>query len=447
MQTSEPKNGTPKPQGIPVRTVLIIALVLAVLSIGALGFVLYRATNAKAKLEREAQAWEAQKKQADIESQKAAEQLRLDQERAANEAKLALARSRQSECLLLVRNATNALWNLREDLERVTTEAAALRTNEAGRGIARFPELVVLARRLYESEVSGLPQPQVVITRLEGERRFEQQLMSAAGTAYEPDPNFVRTAQADAIWAAQESGKVERAATLIATLIQESKVKIPTDTAADPGSLEAAIGAVIQNEAALRQRLITEQTAEARARANDELAKAEVERVREESRLEIANLRAELAALRSKEEQKTALEAAERQIEENKGKVAVANAEKEARKVQLRQKAEDPKIRAKLAPFLAPGYVQFDGTSYEKQPISYSALQASGALIQNQDGLQKIAIIGWSRGDKVRPRWSFRYNNERGWQRTTEDREMVTEAQQLLIDLGEIFVEMGLLRP
>ena len=423
----EPKKG--KRKGIPLWAALAALLVLAVSSIAVLAFVLNKATNDKARLEKQAQAWELEKAKVEIDRQKATEQ-----------AKLAVARGRQTDALSQVRVATNACGQLLLNLAEFEREAAALRTSDAGRQVARFPELVTLARRLYEVDMRDLPKQSMVISKLEGERRLESQLVAAAGTGFEPDSALTSTAQTDTIWANQESSKVQRARALVATLIDESKIKLPPAGSTGPSiTLIDAMLAISRREAVARQQLIVEKTSAATTSASTAVASAEAEKILAEAKVKAARILEEANAQKDKQEREQLVRNAER-------KVAAEQAADDALKVQLRAKAKDPKIQAKLAPFTTPGYVQFGSDSYDKAPLSYSGLMQYGALSQSKTGLQKLATVAKLREDKVRPRWHFRIDQPSGWDKTTSDREMVMEAQQLLIELGPTLVEMGLLQ-
>ena len=417
-------DSAPSKRGIPIWGALLFLLVIMFVSLGALGFVLYRTASEKAKLEKQMLAWEAEKAKGEIDRQKAAE-----------EAKLAMARARQVECLAQVRNATNALARLLRDLDFAKDQSSLLRTNDLGRKIAQYPDLLVLARRLYETDLPELPQREVVIAKLEGERRFEQQLVSAAGTAYEPDASFLSTAQADAVWGIQEGAKVDRARAVIITLTEEVRVKVsPPSSPGSELSLQEAIADFSKKEIVLRQRILANNEAEAKTKAAETLAAAEGERILQEAKLKADKI----------------LQEANLRVERHNAdkKAAAESAMTEARKEELRKKARSIWVKAKLAPFTTPGYAQIEAPdSYEKKPLSFSALYQGGALDPNEEGIRKLAWVGFTKEDKVRPRFIFRQNSSGSWMRHTEDREMVMEAQKLLLELGPVLVDMGLMQP
>ena len=116
----------------------------------------------------------------------------------------------------------------------------------------------------------------------------------------------------------------------------------------------------------------------------------------------------------------------------------------DAKKIELKKKASDPAIQAKLAPFITPGYAQIDGLRADLKPLSYTALQNSGALANDMRGLRKLLVIAWTSADRVRPRWTM---NPQLFTRHPDEIEKVKEVQQLLIELGPVLVEMGKLQP
>ena len=85
--------------------------------------------------------------------------------------------------------------------------------------------------------------------------------------------------------------------------------------------------------------------------------------------------------------------------------------------------------------------------SVDKLPHSYTQLTSIGALDPTIDGMQKLVNIAHTRTDIVRPRWKFKSNLPTGWRKNPDDIEQVKEAQKLLIELGPVLVEMGLLSP
>ena len=63
-----------------------------------------------------------------------------------------------------------------------------------------------------------------------------------------------------------------------------------------------------------------------------------------------------------------------------------------------------------------------------------------------QAGLQVVVDIAYAPSDRVRPRMKFAIGNAHGWRRNTTEMETIREMQQLLIDLGPVLVELGMLQ-
>ena len=433
METNElePKKGNQ--QGIPFWAAASAILILAVASITVLAYVLHKSTSDKARLEKQAQDWELEKAKVEIDRQKATEQ-----------AKLAVARTHQTDALSQVRVATNACGKLLQSVQDLDRDAAGLRTNDVGKQAARFPDLVVLARRLYDVDLKAVTSQATAIAKLEGERLLENQLVNAAGTAFEPDTAFTSTAQTDTLWANQEIAKVQQIRSLLTTITTEAKVKIPPSDSIGLVTLEAAIAALNQSEATAHERVIATNITNATVVATKAIAAAEAEKIVKEAQIEAARILAVANAKVTKQAQDQSLLEAQQQVESNKVKIAIGQAADEARKVQLRARLTDPTVMSQLSPFTTPGYLQVDGrNSYEKRPLSYKGLVQSGALNADDSGLSRIVHLLVNGNDKVRPRSRFPV----AWKNKPEERERVMAMQRLLVELGPIMVEQGLLDP
>lgn len=391
-----------------------------------------------ARLERERAALSNQLHRADIERQRGAE-----------DARIGFARTRQTEALARVYSATNALGRLLAEATTLAADAAGLRTNETGQLAALHPDLLTLARRFYESDLRALPASADVIQKIEAARRLEQQLASAQGTAYEPDAALLASAESLTGWADGELKKTALLRTLLSTITQESKIKYTTaKVTADSPTLESAIQKSVQTEATARQNVIVRQTSDAKTNAALAVAQAEASRIVENAKLEAAKIQQEVEAAKAELERQRTLKQADENLKNTQTAVAAERKGDEANRLALRQRAAEPQIQAKLAPFITPGYMDAYGrTMVDKKPHSFSVLKSGGALEPTMVGLQKIADLGYSRIDKVRPRWSFKKYNSRGWRYNPEEMEMVKEAQKLLLELGPVLVEMGHLMP
>ena len=353
---------------------------------------------------------------------------------------------------------------------------------EGGRRIALHPDLVAQARRLYDSDLPLLPARQTIVSKLENARRIGEQIAGASGTAYEPDVQFLGTLQSTALWGEQELSHVRQLQALVVALAQEARIKV-TDlnvTAASP-TLETAIGQLTQAESAFRQRTITEKTDQAKPQAIDIVVQAAVNKSLEEARLQATNLMAGVmelmkeqqrqAMLRQAEDQRIFTETriqitnvmsrlqdmqaqqhrevlvhqAENKVEDQRAEAKVEEKKLDARKIALRQRAEDPALRASLAPFITPGYHQLKGSSYDKKPLSYTELLSAGALDTSPRGLTKLVAIATYIGDRERPRWQLQ-GGRLAWGQYQESLEKAKDAQQALIELGPVLVELSCCR-
>lgn len=398
--------------------------------------------------------------------------------RSDEQARLALARNRQDEVLAHARQATNALARLLADTRQLNADALALKSSDAGRRVARQPDLVAAARRLYDTDLPALAAAPDLTQRLEAVRRVERQLADALGTTHLPEPELAVLSQNAAVWADQEARRVARLRDLLAVLIREGEVKLPpAATPAADLSLDQALRQLAEAESAQRQQVFVERTGAAQTAATQTLAEAEARKIRAAAQIEADRLLAEAQAeaRRVEAETKARIAAAERESQLKRDKLAaevkemeaaqqrnreLATAEQvhavttnrlkieairdDARMLELKRKASDPKLQARLAPFLAPGLWQINSYSLEKAPFSFTALQACGALTPSGQGLQKLLDLATSGHDRVRPRWdnSVRVN----WKGRPERQGQIVEAQQLLTELGPAFVELGLLR-
>ena len=183
--------------------------------------------------------------------------------------------------------------------------------------------------------------------------------------------------------------------------------------------------------------------------ATDAAVKAAEERVRQIQQEAVAQSNLMYAAFQDQldaQRREAELRLATNKIENAKTTVAIQTAEEDARKVELRKKASDPSVQAKLAPFIQKGYWQIGGYSTEMKPLSFTTLQSIGALGDSIKGLEALAKIAVSMDDRVRPRWKLAGGTV-FFQKYPASIEKLKEAQNLLIELGPVLVEMGKLQP
>jgi len=407
---------------------------VALIAAAILGCVLVLTNGSKARLEKQVQQDAERRDRAERERQKAAD-----------EAKLALARNHQDEVLAHARNAANLIGRLQVDANRLASEAAALKTSNGGRLVALDADLVAQARNFYEAQLREVPSTLDITNKLESARRIEQQVLKSLGTVYEPEADLKVTAQNAALWAEQAVSKVSQTQTLLDALVRDAKVKNPAATV-PPNSvtLEVAIANLKQDEAAERQRGRVRRTDDATKVGNATVAEAEAQRIIEEAKLKAAQILSDAKKSKEDFDRQQALDNAQGLVVAATNQVAINQAQLEARKTVLRQKASDPKIQAKLAPFTTPGIWQIKGPgTTDFKPLSFVQLQTAGAL--EPSGLQKLVGIARNHYDKVRPRWNFlSLNIERS---KPDEVKLAREVQDLLNELGPVLVEMGQLQP
>lgn len=460
-----------KSRGIPLWSALLTLGVFLLAAAAALAYILYTTQNERRNVIRQIQALEKRQIIGELEQGKGIE-----------EAKLTTARTAQNDVRAQARNATTILEPLLAEADQLAADASALKSNEAGRQIALHPDLLLQARRLYESDLRLLASHADIVSKLENARRIDQQISGAAGTAYEPDPQFLATLQHAALWGEQELSKVRQMQATVSALAREAKVKVSDKTLRpDSPTLETALVQLAQTESAIRQRLITEQTEqakpqaidilvqaavkksldEARLQANNMLAgvrdliqeqqrqdmlrQAEQSRLFAETRLQITNLVTRLQDLQAEQHREAVVHQADEKIQDKRAEVIAEDKRQEALKIALRQRASDPALKALLAPFITPSFHQLKGNSYEKAPLSYTALLSCGALEATPPGVTKLVQIATYAGDD-RPRWELR-GGRLGWGHFEESIEKAKDAQKALNELGPVLVELGMLSP
>ena len=417
-----PKPELPKKKFLPFWTLLLAGAVLVLLLAGALGFGFYYIHSGKLQLQREKETAESQKIRNDLEQAKASEAARV-----------AVAQNRQQEVLAQIKTATNDLAKLLESVVRFSTEAVALRTNAAGQFIAQFPDLVSQARRIYESELPGLPTRDDVVARLEGARRSQQQITENLGTAYNPDADLAVSAQNTALWAEQSLQKSSAFEGYLANLIQQSRdLSGDKSLKADSPMLVDAINHLNGMESGQRLQIIASNTVVAKNIAAGTVADAEAQRIIEDAKIEAARILREAN-----------LKVASNSVADSENARNVHQIQDEALKIKLRERAAKPEIKSRLAPYLSPGYfIPPSEVGYDKKPMSYSALRAAGALDPSMKGLRMFISVGINpRNDRPRLSREFQYT----WWNSASLQDQAKELQQLMIELGPTFVDMGIM--
>lgn len=431
-------------RGLPVWTLLVTMLVGGLILIGLLiTLIIFARDRSNARAQAEASKAE----RAELEARTEKDRKQLQETRT-------LALQRRELVLSYTANATNLLGRLLTDLRETTTMAEALRSNDAGRQVAAHPNLVAQARRFYENTLPALPSPSDVVARLEGARRIQQTLIKDVGSTFAPGDETTMHVQAYTVWAEQHLERVYEAHVALRSLVGESTIKVNTAPVTDSSpTLDEAIALLREAESARFQRtMLAEMDAAeqqrlenlARAEADAIVSKAQVQaaKITEDARIAAEKIRREMEEARLRDEIESMEERGGRTVRKSEADVALQRQELEAEKIRLREKASRPEVRQALSPFITPGLWQVGHrVSYEMQPLSLTAIRNFGALEQSEQGMMQLYEIGATMGDRVRPRWRI----PRNFLQNPEQNRMVQHAQLLLIELGEVLVEMGLL--
>jgi len=117
-------------------------------------------------------------------------------------------------------------------------------------------------------------------------------------------------------------------------------------------------------------------------------------------------------------------------------------------------RADLPRIRSLLQPFISPGYMQPKSAdelthTAEKSAMSYAALVQTGAL-GGEEGLQALLRVGGSksaRQNNDRPLGQFPRMNSVKDLEDDRVRMLLEESQRLLLDHGQRMIDEGLLLP
>lgn len=425
-------------------TLLVGLLVIAGIGIASLVGVIYYTRSDKARLERQLRDFETKQAQSALNEKKAAE-----------DAKLALAKNHQDQVLAQARSSTNSLFQLLDDVQALNRAATELRTSEAGRAIALYPELVAQARHFYETDLPSVAAADEVILKIESVKRVEQQVLSATGTVFEPPADLMVTVQNAGLWAEPERRRASQVQSILAALVRESKVKITGGpvTASTP-TLEQAVRQMAQAEVVTQQKAIVQKSIEAKAEGSAAIAQAEAQKVLEEAKAKAAKILADANEVKAQRTRDDAARDAETKLADTKAKVAAQQTLDEATRTRLKQRASDPAVQAILAPFISPGlWTPGAGMGpfklIEKKAMSLSEIQAAGALVPSADGLRALVRIACNNRND-RPRWDDVVHHNQAWgtyQRYPDRVALASERQKVLIEVAPVLVEMKLLEP
>lgn len=432
MKIMHRQESRPRPVGAVSIGVLFLVTFL-LLALGAVGiFYTY-----KHNLSREARIQQGLQAAQMAATNAIAERIKAEQD-----IQRAVAQNRQSEVLADSRNATNQLYLLLAETRAFEAKRTAILGGEVGARIARFPDLVLAARRLID-ETRTIPTPSAIQQRLEATRRVEYEVRQNLGTAY--DPSAVRAGlEEDLRWANRWIEDVKSKANALESLKADAETKLPPPESDQlPQTLQQAIDAQVAAETRARQELFSRSKDEAQKVGDERVAIAVYEKALAERDTEATRLRTEIEALKAEMARQLAEQQAAIKRADTETQVTIKKTEAETEAIRLRAKAQEPDVVEALRPFTTPGYWNPGGKlTPDLKPMSLNAIRAVGALNRSEKGILKLQDVATTNMDKIRPRMDrdrIRLNQQRYGE--------YSELQALLIELGSTLVELKMLEP
>lgn len=367
--------------------------------------------------------------------------VRLASDRGVEQQALAFAKTRQALAVARADDVARLADECLSEIAAFDATVQSLLAGDDGKKVAGDPVQLARFRAVYEKDRPG--------------KDVAERMRRAANDLIAP----VRASQSNAKDGSNPSelvsGELDRLATQLAGLkrVWEQDRRTVDAVVADAkrGGHPAAaqtLDQAVRADAEAEALALATATEKERARVRAELRERQVKEAGElERRVEEAKLE-KLRAIRLAEAGRIQTDA---DITKEKGKDAAADEKAKAERERLLKKAQSPEVRQVLAPFLTPGYHQphrssggalFVVRSAKKQPVSLGKLQEAGALERTIDGLRELATVSGSKDDDARPR--LKLPDYTSWWSSAQQ-EKIQQVQDLLIELGPVMVEEGLL--
>lgn len=371
-----------------------------------------------------------------------------------------------------------------------------LLTNDAGKRLARNPAFAVQFNSLREQPIVRREDTKAHEAFLNQTLRHLRNIERSGETGYAPSAEHISKAEDAYLWAR------DRYARLV-----ETEAWLDEAIAAAGSDLDVSEDATLEDQIraylAARQKLFAEARLRGEEAARDETASRveenariveleralqQTEQMLREARQQMARARVDFEAqIRAQEAEsiermaavqreyddrvaavrrETMLAEADRARLDAEAAARTRDIEADAKRIELVQRAHSPQVQQDLKPFLAKGLWQpGDATArenLESRPMSFSRIQADGALEPSKQGLIQLVSIangtyvlgrqgplyfpGGARPhiDDMRPKWSYPRNFDNV---TNEQYQEVQRIQALLRELGPTLVEEGLLDP
>ncbi len=367
--------------------------------------------------------------------------VRMASDRGVEQQALAFAKTRQALAVARADDVTRLADECLSEIAAFDATVQPLLAGDDGKKVAGDPVQLARFRAVYEKDRPG--------------KDVAERMRRAANDLIAP----VRASQSNAKDGSNPSelvaGELDRLAAQLAGLkrVWEQDRRTVDAVVADAkrGKHPAAaqtLDQAVRADAEAEALALATATEKERARVRAELKERQVKEAGElERRVEEAKLE-KLRATRLAEAGRIQTDA---DITREKGKDAAAVEKAKLEKERLLKKAQTNEVKQALAPFLTAGYHQparqsggavFMVRAVKKEPLSLAKLQAIGGLEQTITGLQELAGVACNKDDDVRPRWGC--GGYAPWW-STGQQEVVQKAQDLLIELGPVLVEEGLL--
>jgi len=490
-------HSVPLVQAKPAHQALFPYFLVALGTLLVVGVAGYWWMNSPMRAESEAKkldyALEQQRKSFELALEKERQAAEVEKERIRREAEKALEEERRAQHKAEYAKLAQVVEQAQKQLDAF--EAARRERDEllatAGREIAARDELLTK----YEVIERQHPAPQfetgAVRTLLATAATRSATLALQDGVAAAPSPELeqsVNTALAEATAALKSQTASTQAMRALAAEAVEDEVP-----AADV-DIQEALARRVQRAEQERQKALAEAEERGRQEAERQIRDIAAREVDENTKIEVdAATRAfdqqqetikrlhdqREAAQKAKDEELVRIINAqlEKEIAELRGQAGLAEAEvkvaeaaatakktekeleaeriaAETEKNRLREKAKSREVATALAPFVGKGYWQPGRAQPDRDAagISLTAIKAEGALDPSPTGMRQLYHIGanpkndrpggWSKDDRMvgKPLEAWLKNKPGA-------RDTARKAQDLLLELGDVLVEVGLLSP
>jgi len=344
--------------------------------------------------------------------------------------KIATSRARLEALIAEGKGALEQVALFEKELVAWETSIVPLLNDERGRFLAADEACLSAFKAIYNKRRPSQADGASLRRRIETLVSPLELALSAEGTAYTPSEDIRASIERERKAAEALIPAYHEPRTQIEGMIANAS---QTHTRASL-TLEEAIRALDARHAAEQARKIAEAQETERKKADAAISSAKAAQVAQEAKNQVVQIEAKTVA-----DQKRADLEAEKTIDA-------------AERERVKKAAQSADVAKALAPFVSEGYWQpgrRPDQCTEKGPVSFSALQSSGALQDTPRGLQQLLTAGTALPngrlqDKVRPRWGYPTQVAR---LSPAQLEALKTAQRYLRDFGPTLVELKVLAP